>query len=110
MTKLAKKIVFGVAGGILLFVVTAIGAGWYVLHSFDQAFNAGQYPHKTDAEMIRSFNEHRQEFELIRSMLESQPEISRIDEDWTNPANLDPAKVAEYRNLFRVIGTPRGVN
>lgn len=110
MTKRTKRILVAIASAFLLLVVVAVGFLWYLIHSFDQAFNAGQYPHRPDAEMISNFNEHRQEFELIRTMAETDKEVSRIDENWTDPENLDPNKIAEYRRLFAVIGTPRGIS
>jgi hypothetical protein len=59
--------------------------------------------------MISNFHEHRNEFERVRTMANDDNEVMRIDEDWTQPASLESAKVAEYRRLFAVIRTPRGL-
>lgn len=109
MTKRAKRILLTIGGILAIFVVAIVGVAWYVLNSFDEAFNE-KYPHRPDAEMIRNFNEHRQEFEYVRTMAMADEDISRVDENWSDPANLATDKVAEYRRLFKVIGTPRGIS
>lgn len=109
MTKRAKRILLTIGGILVIFVVAIVGLAWSVWNSFNQAFNE-EYPHRPDAEMIRNFNEHRQEFEYVRTMAMADESLRRVDEDWSVPGNLDTDKAAEYRRLFTVIGTPRGIS
>ncbi len=108
MTKRAKKILITIGAALVIFVVAIVGLAFYVLYSFDEAL--GQYPHKSDAEMIRNFNEHRQEFEYVRTMAMADETLKRVDDNWCDPKNFNTDKVAEYRRLFKVIGTPRGIS
>lgn len=69
---------------------------------------AGQ-PHLPDEQLIKNFQTHRAEFEKLVAMVLEDKNLTRVDEDWTQPENLPAARVAEYRRLFRIVGTPRGV-
>lgn len=110
MTKRAKRILL-IIGGIAAFVIVSfIGFAAFLLHTLDQAFSAGQYPHRPDAEMIQTFYEHRAEFGEVRTMAMSDVVIQRVDEDWTDPPNMAPDTVAKFRELFGVIKTPRGIS
>lgn len=108
MTKRAKRILLTIGGILVIFVIAIVGLAWHVLNSFDKAF-AEPYPHRPDVEMIRNFKEHRQEFEYVRAMAMADETLMRVDEDWSDPGNLATDRAAEYRRLFKMIGTPRGI-
>lgn len=110
MTKRTKRILLIIGGIAALVIVSFVGLAGYVFHSLDQAFSAGQYPHRPDAEMIRTFHTHRAEFEEVRTMAMSNPVIQRVDEDWTDPPNISPDRVAKFRELFGIIKSPRGIS
>lgn len=105
MTK-RRKIIVGVcvaAVGVLLSsLIALVGLFYFALPDLkDQE-------HLPDAVLIQNFHDHRSEFEQLRSMLERDDHIFRIDDDWTDPPNISQEKVEEYRQLFAVVGTPRG--
>jgi hypothetical protein len=107
MTKRTTRVLIVICS-LALFSLGTIGfVIGSILYSFDFT---DEYPHRSDAEMIQVFREHRAEFEKVRSMALADRLVARIDEDWTTPANLDPETVARYRELFAVIKTPRGIN
>jgi hypothetical protein len=67
-------------------------------------------PHLPDEQLIENFKTHRAEFEKLVAMVLEDKSLTRVDEDWTQPENLANLRVAEYRQLFKVVGTPRGVS
>lgn len=109
MTKRAKRILLTIGGVLVIFVIAIVGLAWHVLNSFDKAF-AEPYPHRPDVEMIRNFSQHRDEFEYVRTLAMADENLRRVDEDWSDPRNLNTEKATEYRRLFKVIGTPRGIS
>ena len=108
MTKLAKRILL-ISGGIAgIVIISVAGFAALVLYTFD--FDGHQYPHRSDEKMIQIFRERRTEFDEVRTMAMSDPVIRRVDENWTDPPNIAEDKVAKFRELFRVIRTPRGIS
>ena len=41
-------------------------------------------------------------------MIFEDKNLTRVDEDWTEPKDFDQKRIAEYRKVFQVIGVPRG--
>lgn len=70
---------------------------------------AGQ-PHLPDKQLIENFRIHRAEFEKLVAMIVEDKGLTRVDDNWTEPASYDAARVAEYRKLFKIVGTQRGVS
>jgi hypothetical protein len=70
-------------------------------------------PHRLDSELISDFLAHQTEFESLIAMIQSDRLITRIDDTWTLPSDLNSigvtdARLAEYRNLFKRLGIFRG--
>jgi len=70
-------------------------------------------PHKPDSELISKFLSHQPEFEHLISMIQSDRQITRIDDDWTLPSDpssvgITNARVADYRVRFKQLGIARG--
>ena len=85
---------------VLLFV-----AG--LLFSCNVADSSGQ-SHVPDKDLIENFEIHRAEFEKLVAMIFEDKNLTRVDEDWTEPKDFDQKRIAEYRKVFQVIGVPRG--
>ena len=68
---------------------------------------SGQRP-LPDKRLIENFEAHRAEFEKVVAMILEDKNLTRVDEDWFDPAEFDQQRVAQYRKLFQVIGTRRG--
>lgn len=66
--------------------------------------------HLPDAQLIENFKNHRAEFEKLVALVLEDKTLTRVDDDWTDPKNLADTRVAEYRRLFKIVGTPRGVS
>jgi hypothetical protein len=69
--------------------------------------------HRSDADLIRTFTEHRTQFEEIVAMTSQDDKLRRVDDTWTDPA--DPAeagvsaeRIAQYREKMSAIGVARG--
>jgi hypothetical protein len=105
MTKRRKIIVgvcIAVVGIFLVSLIAFVGFFYFAVPDFkDQE-------HLPDEVLIQNFYNHRSDFEQLRMMLERDRQIFRIDDDWTDPANLPKEQVEEYRRLFAIVGTPRG--
>lgn len=106
MTKRKKFILAVCVSVIAIPLLSAIAFVGFVYYSFPD-FNDQQ--HLPDEVLIQNFYDHREEFEHLRLSLERDEFIHRIDDNWTDPPNIAREKVAEYRRLFSVIGTPRGI-
>ncbi len=107
MKKRTKKIFLLSA---VAFVLLTGSVMVYGIYSFMSAPLFGDQPDdRPDEVLIATFIEHRAEFERLREMSTEDATMSRVDEDWTNPATMDTARVEEYRRLFKIIGTPRGI-
>lgn len=107
MKKRTKKIFLLSAGALVLVAGSSMAYGIY---SFMSAPVFGEEPDdKPDDVLIANFLTHRAEFERVREMLAEDTTITRVGDSWTDPSTLDPARVAEYRRLFKIIGTPRGI-
>ncbi len=108
MNNKTKNILLTLAGVFLVFVVAVVGFAAYFIYTFPSFED--KYPHQSDEIMISRFHKHRADFEQLKAMAEADGLMSRVDEDWTDPANLPDDRVAEYRRLFKVVGTPRGIS
>ncbi len=105
--KKRTKIFLLSAGALVLVTGSFLGYGIY---SFMNSPLFGEEPDdKPDDVLIANFNAHRAEFERVREMSTEDTTMTRVDENWTNPSTLDSARVAEYRRLFTIIGTGRGI-
>lgn len=67
----------------------------------------------TDRFLIAHFKQHQAPLEQVIALLRENPELSRVDQTWTNPN--DPAsihvsaeRIALYRKLLEQAGVPRG--
>jgi hypothetical protein len=107
MKKRTKHGLLILAGVVAVFVVAVVGFAAYFIYTFP-SFN--EYPHQSDEIMLTRFQEHRAEFEQLKAMAESDDLMWRVDNNWTDPVNLPSDRVADYRRLFNVVGTPRGVS
>lgn len=107
MKKRTKKISLLSAGALVLVAGSFLAYGIY---TFITSPLFGEEPDdKPDDILIANFTEHRAEFERVREMSAEDTMMTRVDNTWTNPSTLDSARVAEYRRLFKIIGTPRGI-
>ena len=82
-------------------------------YSIETLFTGNDIPHKSDAEMIANFQTHKAEFQTLLEMIKADKGLKRVDDTWTDPEKpetigVTPARIAEYKELFRVVGTPRG--
>ncbi|HMS11252.1 MAG TPA: hypothetical protein PKE66_17315, partial [Pyrinomonadaceae bacterium] len=107
MKKRTKTVLVVIAGVVSAIVLTFVGVVAYFIYTFP-SFN--EYPHQSDEVMLSRFHEHRAEFERLRAMAEEDDVMRRVDDTWTGPANLPDARVAKYRRLFKLVGTPRGIS
>jgi hypothetical protein len=69
--------------------------------------------HRSDAEMMRTFNEHRAQFEELIQMIQYDAGLRRVDDSWTDPADpttvgVSPERIALYRSKMNAIGIARG--
>ncbi|MBC7798547.1 MAG: hypothetical protein H7Z37_16880 [Pyrinomonadaceae bacterium] len=76
-------------------------------------FTGDTSPHKSDDEMIASFQAHKAEFETLVEMVKQDKNLKRVDGNWIDPKELETigvsqTRIANYRNLFRATETPRG--
>ena len=74
---------------------------------------AGCAPEPKDKDLIKNFQDHREEFEALRAMIIHDKGLRRVDDNWTDPADpmsvgVTPERIAEYRAIFRKLGIPRG--
>ncbi len=67
-------------------------------------------PHLPDEQLIENFKAHRAEFEKLVAMVLEDKSLTRVDENSTRPENFATSRVAEYRQLFKIVGTPRSVS
>jgi len=105
--KSPKKIFLLSVGALFLLVGSFLAYGVY---SFMTSPLFGEEPDdQPDDVLITNFHAHRAEFEQLREMSTEDATMTRVDDNWTNPSSLNPTRVAEYRRLFKVIGTPRGI-
>ena len=109
MTNKTKTIILLCSGGLLAVLVGFGVFVFYLLNSWGPSFGSEQ-DHEPDDVMIKNFVEHRAQFEELRSMLVHDGSISRIDENWTDPADLQQNVVADYRRRFKELKIPRGVS
>lgn len=107
-TKIAKYFALTMGAILLLMVLSLIGIIFYGAYELNE-LHSKDIEHLPDAVLIQNFHEHRTEFELLRSMLDHDEHIRRIDADWSDPANIAEDKLKEYRHLFTIVGTPRGL-
>ena len=108
MNKRIKKYLLIVASFVFIIVVTAFGFAAYFIYTFPSFDD--KYPHQSDEIMITRFHDHRTEFEQLKTMAIADDPMRRVDDDWSDPANLPADRVAEYRRLFKIAGTPRGIS
>ena len=107
MKKRTKTVLVVIAGVVSAIVLTFVGVVAYFIYTFP-SFN--EDPHQSDEIMLSRFHEHRAEFERLREMAVEDDLMRRVDDTWTDPANLPDARVAEYRRLFKLVETPRGIS
>ncbi len=107
MKKRTKTVLFVLAGVVSAIVLACVGVVAYFIYTFP---SFDEFPHQSDEIMISRFHEHRAEFEQLRAMAESDDLMWRVDNTWTGPENLPSERVAEYRRLFKLVGTPRGIS
>ncbi len=108
MNTSTKKVLFIFAGAFSVLVIVVLAFAAYFIYTFPSFED--KYPHQSDEIMISRFHEQRAEFEQLKAMAVADDLMSRVDEDRTQPANLPADRVAEYRRLFKIAGTPRGVS
>jgi hypothetical protein len=96
-----KVVLLRLARMVILFLIVAL------LSSCTVPDFSGQ-PHLSDKQLIENFEFHRAEFEKLVAMILEDKNLTRVDEDWTEPKDFDQERIAEYRKVFQVIGTPRG--
>jgi hypothetical protein len=65
--------------------------------------------------LIAKFHEHKVEFERLRVLVIEDRGLTRVDEDWTDPADpttigVSVERIAEYRSTFRKLALARGVS
>ena len=107
MKKRTKKIFLLTAGAVVLVVGSFLAYGVY---SFMTSPLFGEEPDdEPDEVLIANFRTYRAEFERVREMSTEDATMARVGDNWTNPSTMDSARVAEYRRLFKIIGTPRGI-
>ena len=99
----SKKIllVLSLITGVLIVVV---GMLWVVS-------NRDKPP--SDRQLLANFERHETTFNQLIEMAKADKELTRVDEDWTQPENpqtigVSPARISTYRQLFREAGVPRG--
>ncbi|CAN5498102.1 hypothetical protein BH10ACI3_BH10ACI3_08860 [soil metagenome] len=107
MKKRTKKILLLSAGALVLVVGSFLACGIYSFMA--SPFLGEEIDDQPDAVLINNFHSQKAEFEQLREMVIQDQTMSRVDNDWTDPSTFDTTRVAEYRRLFKVIGTPRGV-
>ena len=69
--------------------------------------------HLPDSQLIANFQEKKADFEHLRQMILEDEGLTRVDVDWTEPRDpqtvgISSERIAEYRKMFRRLGTPRG--
>lgn len=69
--------------------------------------------HRSDKDLIRNFELHREELEELVRMTIQDSKLRRVDDDWTDPENpadvgVGPARVAQYRAMMENAGITRG--
>lgn len=97
------KILLAVLTAAFLLVTVPIGiVAVFVFYSFP---NFDEQEHLPDSILIQNFHANRQQFENLRTKLERDRHIRRIDDNWSDPPNIAPEVLREYRSLFAVIGT-----
>lgn len=101
------KIGLGV-GVAALFAFVAIIVVCASLFSFFSEPIFVDQEHQADSELIQKFYQNRERFEEMRSMLERDSHIFRIDDNWSDPANLSDEILIKYRSMFEQLGVPRG--
>lgn len=107
MKKRTKKIFLYSAGAFVLLTCSVLVYGIY---SFMTSPLFGEeLDDQPDDVLITNFHTHRAEFEQLIEMTAQDATMTRVDDTWTDPSTLSPTRVAEYRRLFKVIGTPRGI-
>ena len=70
-------------------------------------------PHLADEELIGTFHSHQADFDRLLQMVLQNKQLTRVDDDWTEPRDpktigVSEERVAEYRKLFRVLGIKHG--
>ena len=73
----------------------------------------GDIPHKSDQELVANFQSHRGDFNQLLQMIQTDMQLKRVDEDWTDPTDpqaigISRERINEYRRLFQRLGIPRG--
>lgn len=95
--------VFSAVIAVTLFVaVILLGIVYFSFSDFEDQ------EHLPDELLIQKFHRDRAEFENLRSMLERDSYIFRIDDNWSDPANLSDEILTKYRRMFKQLGIPRG--
>lgn len=70
-------------------------------------------PRPSDAEIIARFQTNRAQIEKLMGMMRSDRVLTRVDDNWTDPADpeavgISNERIAEYRSILHAIGFPRG--
>ncbi|MBK8047479.1 MAG: hypothetical protein IPK16_10355 [Anaerolineales bacterium] len=73
----------------------------------------GPTTHPTDEQLLERFSQNEAGFDQLVTMLQEDPELRRVDDDWTDPADPSMIGVSEdrivaYRARFKQLGIPRG--
>ena len=63
--------------------------------------------------MISNFLLHEKEFNKLLNMIKHDKGLFRVDDDWTDPKNLNSigitnTRIEEYRKIFNELAIPRG--
>jgi hypothetical protein len=66
----------------------------------------------SDAAMLKHFARHETTFTMLLGMASADKELTRVDQNWTLPADsrsvgVSPERLATYRALLADAGTPR---
>ena len=67
----------------------------------------------SDQRLLSNFDKHESTFNKLIDMLETDGDLVRVDENWTDPEHpatigVPPARIATYRLLLREARVPRG--
>jgi hypothetical protein len=70
-------------------------------------------PRPSDAEIIARFRVNRAQIEQLMTMMRSDRVLTRVDDNWTDPADpttvgISHERIAEYRRILNTIGFRRG--
>ena len=96
--------------GLLSSAVVSIAATLMVLLVW--AIRIGMTP-PSDQRLLSNFDKHEAIFNKVIEMVKTDRDLIRVDENWTEPKDLEtigvsPARIANYRQMLREARVPRG--